>query len=142
MSAVVKTLRAPTAELATAAVEQLITRGLEPSPENLLHVSKTDPSAVLYEHFQKLSPEKLIAYAEYELARRIIRSAHETVVIGGRTVETRRVEQVIVDNERRWVAYDQIKQDKNLRKALLRDVQAGLDQLSAKFSRLVELDEE
>ena len=128
--------------LAQEAVDQLIDRGIEPSPENLVRVSKTDTTAVLYEFFKTLPAEKLVAWAEYQIARKIIQAAKETVVIGGKTVVTRKIEQVVVGDERRYVTYQQLTTDVSLRKALMRDIESTIFQAGDKMRRLRAIDEQ
>lgn len=138
VSAVVKSAPQPPVSLRKAAIERLLAKGIEPSPENLL-LDSEDKDAPLHEFFYNTPDELWIKYGRYEAARRILRLEKTELVHGGKIVEMRRVEAVRIGTIERWGTVEQIVASPELRDAYLKQVEESLHQAAAKLSRVREL---
>lgn len=133
--------KAPQA-LCRDAIQKLIDSGEEPSPENLLKLSK-QKDAPLHAFFYKTPDSTWVQYGRYEAARRIIQSSTQQFVHGGKTITSRAIEFIRDDGEGRWERVEKLLEDPSLRSAYLREISRLLEQAQdklARFSKLIEDD--
>lgn len=134
----VKSAPVAPAQARQAAIEWMIERGIEPSPENLLKEAKkkTNP---LHAFFSDIPDSTWIQFGKYEAARRIIDSTKVTFEHGGKMMTVRAVEFVPMNGHGRWATTEQIAADSELRVAYMAAVSGLLDQAQSKLARMMEL---
>lgn len=135
---VVKTAPVPRADLREKAIERLLARKIEPSPQALLEDS-ADPKAPLHEFFYKTPPDTWADFGRYTAARRIIQLAKVEFVRNGKSFDVRMIENVKIGAIERWGTVEQIIKSPDLRDAYLKQVEETLQQAATKLSRAREL---
>lgn len=125
----------PDKETRIKAVRQLIDKGIEPSPENLLKANRRKGTP-LYEYFRGIDEKTWAEFGRYETARRIIDNVPQVHFVGGVQIETRMVEVVRDKGEKRWAAMDDILSSSALRDSYMSEVQRLMEQAQAKLENL------
>lgn len=97
MSEIIKSVPLPGAELRRQAIQELLDRGVEASPENLLQASLCK-GAPLYDYFAAIPKAKWAQIGQYHAARVIIDKTKVEYVIGGKIITARMVEFVRDDD--------------------------------------------
>lgn len=132
---VVKSISLPPESLRKQALQDLMDRDVEPSPENLLRRC-ADPDAPLHDYFAKTPEEAWAAFGKYQTARQIIRTTHVEYKVGGKTISHRMVEVVRAGGAEKYAPLRDILADASMRDAYLEQTMGLLEQAQGKLTRL------
>lgn len=130
----------PPSGVSAEAVKNALDELAEPSPDNLLDASKTR-THILHGDLWSEGDQAWAQRARLDRCRRIIGAVHEVVVVGGKTLTTRSVEFVRPNGSPngRWCTLQTIMADPVLIDALMDEVIALQERVTAKLARIREL---
>lgn len=120
------------------AIQALEKAGIEPSPENLLKMSKRKKHP-LHAFFWDTPDEVWAQVGRYEGARRIINTTRVEFSIGGKTLEVRAVEFVRTDDGGRWAMTQDIVKSPELLSGYMREIESLNEQAAEKMRKLREI---
>jgi len=125
------------------AVQRLIKSGKEPSPENLVKMSRRKGTP-LHDYFFGGKEREWADYGRYEAARKIIQSVHVDWTIGGTTIQTRAVEFVPDSEGGRYAKMQEILSSASLKDSYIAEVirQLGLAQEKLEKFRILQKGED
>lgn len=132
---IVKSAPSAPIEVRRQALEQLIKKGIEPSPENLLKDARKK-SHPLHAFFYDTPDEMWIQFGRYEAARRIIDTTKVEFTHGGKTMQVRAVEFVKVNGHGKWATTEDIVKDPELLDAYMLEIGRLNEQAAEKMARL------
>lgn len=137
MSGIIKSVPLPSAELRRQSIQDLLDRGMEPSPENLLRES-AKKGAVLYDYFASIPKAKWAQIGQYHAARTIIDKTKIEYAIGGQVIVARMVEFVRGgdDGEGGYRSMREIIADTELQDRYMAEISGLMQQAQQKMENL------
>jgi len=126
-------------DLREKAIGELLEKGLEPSPDNLLAASRHKGAPLHNFFFVDISESTWIEFGRREAARRIINSAKIAFTHGVKTLEVRQIEFLRQNGVGRWATTEEIVADPELLKLYMDEIMRLQDASHAKMARVREL---